>query len=161
MQGPTATPAASWRGLKILYWAILGSHLMAGAAIGLVAANMPPILDAQAIAYGLLLVPLGVMAAAFVVSGALVAKAKAQPDLLAKLAGYRGALILRWAMLEGSFMTSLMFYLITKQPLFFATAGLGLIVYLSQSPSLESASSALGLDTDERSQLTASSTETH
>ena len=128
---------------------------MAGASIVFVAASMPPMLDVQTIAYALLLVPLGVIAASFTVSGALFGKAKAQPSLTSKLGAYRGALILRWAMLEGAFLTSPMSYLITKQQLFFATAGLALVVYLSQTPSLENASGDLGLDTDERSQLTA------
>ena len=155
MQAQTITPASSWRVLKILYWAILGSHLMAGAAILLVAAAEPPVLEVETLAYALMIVPLGVIAASFAVSGTLIGKAKAQPSLTSKLGAYRGALILRWAMLEGAFMTSMGFYLLTKQQLFFATAGLSLIVYLSQSPSLENASNDLGLDTDERSQLTA------
>lgn len=76
---------------------------------------------------------------------------KQTPELKDKLGNYRGAMILRVAMMEFPALFSIIAFLLTGNYLFLGLAGLVIIIFLMLIPLKERVSNDLELSTQERS----------
>lgn len=82
-----------------------------------------------------------------------VNQAKMEPELTAKMAGYRGALVLKYAMLEGPSLFAVIAYLLTGQLLYLAAPVILIILTLMQRPDKDTAIKELELDYNEQAKL--------
>jgi len=75
---------------------------------------------------------------------------RSSDDLIKKMTGYRSALIVRYALLEGSTLFSIIVYLVTGYWLFLLIAGLMVLIFLILKPTIERAVTELELNANER-----------
>jgi hypothetical protein len=79
---------------------------------------------------------------------------KEKKELNEKLDEYRTAIIIKYALLEASSLLALIAYLMTSNYLFLSLAGIGLIVFFNNRPSLQKIIDELELNDSEKSLLT-------
>jgi len=83
-----------------------------------------------------------------------LAEAKRKPRLVDKMAYYRSALIIRYALLEGPSFFGIVVYLITGDYLFLGMSGLIIAVFFTLKPGPDRAVNDLELSSDETHTIT-------
>ena len=143
-----------FKSLHILFWAMVIAQLMVALVAVFVVQESD--MDERAGALKnlfLVVVPLLVAASvtgAVLVFRKLVNNLKLKPGLIGKMTGYRTALMVRFALLEGATLIAIAVFLVTGYWLVLAMAGLMIVFFFTYRPSPERAALDLELNTNER-----------
>lgn len=131
-----------FQSLLIIYFALLAGQLMFAVIAYFISSSNGGLgeTDADFVQIGQIMVAVLAVTNLIIstqISKALVSKAKDKNTLKEKLAGYRSALIVKYALLEGASMFASVFLLLTGEIFFFIVAVLIIGVFLLYRPSKE------------------------
>lgn len=139
------TLGQQWKGLQIIFGAIMTSHLMIIGVLYYVAQQQDAPRFGLLSPIGLALVMgfFGARAAAQWLPANLLKRAAAAPTVEEKLGRYRGAMIVRWAMGEGAVIMAMLAYILTGDWRCLVLAGFGFLASLASFPSARRAAAEL------------------
>ena len=141
-----------FKGLSILHGALAIGQVLIGGILYYISGdedeNAINLLQIFTYVVPLLLVG-GLLGSTFL-SKRLIEKAKSLPDLKDKLGSYRGALIVKWALMEGPTLIAMMAFFLTSNLNFLIMAGAMLAFFVTTNPSISKTIQDLSLSRDEQ-----------
>jgi hypothetical protein len=143
-----------FRALQILFFALLAGQI--GVTILLYVVHTPPTVDAswaQEVTTWLPLLLVLQAGLAFFLSRKKLESARSQPTVEGKLEGYRVASILKWALLEGGTLISVVLFFVLGNITFLYYAGMMIVLFATQFPSRQRLVNDLDISANEQMRL--------
>lgn len=150
------TSAQYFRTIRILQLALVAGQVVFAGISLLLTKDGPLATDAGLMPIFNMIVPaltIAGIAGSMVLFRTKVNQARSEPELTAKMAGYRAALILKYAMLEGPSLVAIIAYLLTGQLLYLAAPVIMIILTLVPRSDKDTAIKDLELDYNEQAKL--------
>ena len=142
--------------LNILFYALLAGQLIflsivAGLKLAAEFPNVPGV--EQALEYASIILVAGGYLAGNKIFNSRLAQLREQSNLQDQLNGYRGLSIIRWALLEGPVLLTIVSYLLTGQSLLLGFAAGAIVLFITLRPGKDRLIRDLSLSSDAFAQL--------
>lgn len=157
METNQLTSGAYFKSMQIVYYALFAGPLFMGIILfflyqtGSLAATAQDLRDI--FIYIVPLFAVGGLVSSNLMFRSLLTKIKSRQTLKEKMTEYRSALVVRYALLEGSSFFSIVAYLLTGDILFLGIAGLIILYFLLLKPTIARAVKDLELNPDDEHSL--------
>ncbi|MCB0535298.1 MAG: hypothetical protein H6574_10845 [Lewinellaceae bacterium] len=141
------------RSLQIVFGALVAGQVITLTIFYVLPQASGTALPGEGLAIRIPIVILLLLPAAFFLGRNRIEAARNLPTLKEKMMAYRTALVLRWALLEGSGLLAAVFFFLSRNTLLLAVAGVIILVFMLFVPSRERTISDLDLSTTEQAAL--------
>jgi hypothetical protein len=141
------------RALQIMFFALFAGSTIVLIMFYFMAPDGSESLSGDGFIMYIPLVMLTLIAGAFYLGRNRIEAARQLRDLKQKMTAYRAALILRWALIEGSVLMTSVFFFLTRDIQLLIVAGVGIVIFALFFPSRERIITDLELSGSEQAAL--------
>lgn len=158
METTKQSPKDYFKAMHILFFALLAGQVMFALIVlifnlmGIITEGFDDSVSNIFIAVNILFIGSCLYASNFVFQNKMKS-IDAMAPLSSKLAEYRSASIIKWALLEGPSFLAIIFTFLTGNLIFLGLAALVMIYFVTMKPNADKAANEMGLDYEEKQRL--------